>query len=103
MSPYFPELTVRDVPVDAFWSVTVYNKDGFIDPNDENAYSVNSLTGTPNDDGSYTIHFRGEPGSVNHLPIANCRLPIADCRGLELHRALLPAAKRDSRRNLDVS
>ena len=64
------ELTVRDVPVDAFWSVTVYNKDGFIDPNDEDAYSVNSLIGTPNDDGSYTIHFGGEPGSVNHLPIA---------------------------------
>ena len=64
------ELTVRDVPVDAFWSVTVYNKDGFIDPNEEDAYSVNSLIGTPNDDGSYTIHFGGEPGSVNHLPIA---------------------------------
>ena len=64
------ELTVRDVPVDAFWSVTVYNKDGFIDPNDQDAYSVNSLIGTPNDDGSYTIHFGGEPGSVNHLPIA---------------------------------
>jgi hypothetical protein len=64
------ELTVRDVPVDAFWSVTVYNKDGFIDPNDQDAYSVNSLIGTPNEDGSYTIHFGGEPGSVNHLPIA---------------------------------
>jgi hypothetical protein len=64
------ELTVRDVPVDAFWSVTVYIKDGFIDPNDEDAYSVNNLTGTANDDGSYTIHFGGEPGSVNHLPIA---------------------------------
>ncbi len=64
------ELTFRDVPVDAFWSVTVYNKDGFFDPNDQDAYSVNSLTGTANDDGSYTIHFGGEPGTVNHLPIA---------------------------------
>ena len=64
------ELTFRDVPVDAFWSVTVYNKDGFFDPNDQEAYSVNSLTGTANDDGSYTIHFGGEPGTVNHLPIA---------------------------------
>jgi hypothetical protein len=26
--------------------------------------------GTANDDGSYTIHFGGEPGTVNHLPIA---------------------------------
>ena len=64
------QLTVRDVPVDAFWSVSVYNKDGFFDPNDQDAYSVNSLTGTPNDDGSFTIHFGGEPGSANHLPIA---------------------------------
>ena len=56
-------ITVRDVPVDAFWSVTVYNKDGFIDPNDQDAYSVNSLIGTPNEDGSYTIHFGGSPAA----------------------------------------
>jgi hypothetical protein len=48
----------------------VYNKEGFIDPNDQDAYSVNSLTGTANDDGSFTIHFGGAPGSINHLPIA---------------------------------
>jgi hypothetical protein len=64
------QLTFRDVPVDAFWSVTVYDKDGLIDPHDQDAYSVNSLTGTPNEDGSHTIHFGGEPGGVNHLPIA---------------------------------
>jgi hypothetical protein len=64
------QLTFRDVPVDAFWSVTVYNKEGFIDRNDQDAYSVNSLTGTANDDGSFTIHFGGDPGSTNHLPIA---------------------------------
>ena len=87
------ELTFRDVPVDAFWSVTVYNKDGFFDPNDQDAYSVNSLTGTANDDGSYTIHFGGDPGSSQ---------PFADCRGLELFRALLPAAEGDSRWNLEV-
>ena len=64
------QLTFSDVPVDAFWSVSLYNKDGFFDPNDEDAYSVNSLTGTPNEDGSFTIHFGGDPKSVNHLPIA---------------------------------
>lgn len=63
------ELTFRDVPVDAFWSVSVYNADGFFEPNPYNAYSVNSLTGTANDDGSYTIHFGGDPASVNFLPI----------------------------------
>jgi len=64
------QLTVRDVPVDAFWSVSLYNKEGYFEPNDEDAYSVNSLAGTPNEDGSFTIHFGGDPASVNHLPIA---------------------------------
>jgi hypothetical protein len=62
------QLTVRDVPVDAFWSVSVYNKDGYFEPNEQDAYSVNNLTGTPSEDGSFTIHFGGDPGSVNHLP-----------------------------------
>jgi hypothetical protein len=62
-------LDVRDVPVDAFWSVSMYNKDGYFEPNDENAYSVNNLTATPNEDGSFTIHLGGDPGSANHLPL----------------------------------
>ena len=63
------QLTFRDVPVDAFWSVSLYNKDGFFEPNDEDAYSVNSLTGTANEDGSFTIHFGGDPSQPNYLPI----------------------------------
>ncbi|UCF39343.1 MAG: DUF1214 domain-containing protein [Acidobacteriota bacterium] len=63
------ELTVKDVPVDAFWSVSVYNKDGFFQANEQNAYSVNNLTATPNNDGSFTIHFGGNSENVNHLPI----------------------------------
>lgn len=63
------QLTVRNVPVDAFWSVSVYNKNGYFEANDLNAYSVNNLTGTANEDGSFTIHFGGDPKSVNHLPI----------------------------------
>lgn len=50
-------LTVRDVPVDGFWSITVYNAKGFMEPNDLNAYSVNSVTAQPNSDGSVTVHF----------------------------------------------
>ena len=63
------QLTVRDVPVDAFWSVSAYNKQGFFEPNKQNAYSVNNLTGRPNKDGSFTIHFGGDSGSTNYLPI----------------------------------
>ena len=59
----------KDVPVQAFWSVTVYNEDGFFTPNDLNAYSFNSITSQPNDDGTVTIHFGGNPKSTNYLPI----------------------------------
>jgi hypothetical protein len=64
------ELTVRDVPVDAFWSISLYNADGFFQANDREAYSVNSVTGVPNDDGSITVRFGGcADGRANCLPI----------------------------------
>ena len=37
-------LKVKDVPVDAFWSITVYNAEGYIQPNELSAYSVNNIT-----------------------------------------------------------
>lgn len=62
-------LTVGDVPVDAFWSVSVYNGDGFFEPNDLNRNSVNSITAIKNDDGSTTVNFGGHSGADNSLPI----------------------------------
>ncbi|HTZ22944.1 MAG TPA: DUF1214 domain-containing protein [Streptosporangiaceae bacterium] len=63
-------ISVRDVPVDGFWSVSLYNADGFFEPNDSNAYSVNNITATPDADGSVTIHFGGcGDGRPNCLPI----------------------------------
>jgi len=63
-------ITVKDVPVDAFWSVSVYNKEGYFDKNEYDAYSVNNVSGKPNADGSFTIHFGGDASSVNFLPIS---------------------------------
>lgn len=54
------QLTVRDVPVDAFWSVSLYNAEGFFDQNGNGATSVNSVTAVPNDDGSITVSFGNE-------------------------------------------
>jgi hypothetical protein len=62
-------LTVGKVPVDGFWSVTVYNKDGFMQKNDRDAYSFNDVTARRNQDGSITINFGRGPDAVNDLPV----------------------------------
>ena len=63
-------LTVKDVPVDAFWSISVYNAEGYFQANKQNAYTINNLTAKKSDDGSITIQFGGEPGKTpNFLPI----------------------------------
>src|SRR6267142_2449240 len=63
-------LTVRDVPVDGFWSATVYNGEGYIEPNQYATYSVNSYTAVKGPDGSVTVQFGGCDGKTpNCLPI----------------------------------
>jgi hypothetical protein len=66
-TPY--TLTVSDVPVDGFWSVTLYDDKGWMPVNDYDAYSFNDVTADKNADGSVTIHFGGDPEQPNFLPI----------------------------------
>lgn len=63
-------LTVDEVPVDGFWSVTVYDKDGYFAPNPQNAYSLNNLTAQRGAAGRITIQFGGcDTATANCLPI----------------------------------
>jgi hypothetical protein len=63
-------LVVRDVPVDAFWSVSVYNAAGYFEKNDLGSYTINSITGKKSADGSTAIQFGGCDGKVpNCIPI----------------------------------
>ena len=64
------ELTVKDVPVKGFWSISLYNAKGYFQKNDLSAYSLNNLTAKPNSDGSYTVRFGGcTKTTENCLPI----------------------------------
>lgn len=60
-----------DVPIkeQGFWSISVYNKDGFFEENEYDAYTFSNITAEPNDDGSFTIHFGGDPKAKNFLPL----------------------------------
>jgi para-nitrobenzyl esterase len=64
-------LTVKDVPVDGFWSISVYNAKGFFEAGGEQGarggYSLNNLTAKPEADGSFRVQFGGCGAGV-----ANC-------------------------------
>lgn len=64
-------LNVKDVPVDGFWSISVYNAKGYFEPNPLNAYTLNNITAKAGPDGSIAIQFGGCDGTI-----ANC-LPTA--------------------------
>lgn len=63
-------LRVGDVPVDAFWSVTVYDREGRLIANPQRAYSLNNLSAGHAADRSVTIQFGGcAPAQGNCLPV----------------------------------
>lgn len=63
-------LTLKDVPVDGFWSISLYNAQGFFEKNDRNAYTLNNLGAKPDPDGGVTVRFGGcSAATPNCLPI----------------------------------
>jgi hypothetical protein len=65
------KLTVPgNVPVDGFWSISLYNAEGYFQKNKLNAYSLNNITATKAADGSVAVQFGGCDGKIpNCLPI----------------------------------
>jgi hypothetical protein len=62
-------LTLKDIPADGFWSVSVYDADGRFAPNPLKALSVNSLDAKSESDGSVVVQFGGCDGRIpNCLP-----------------------------------
>ena len=67
---HFYKVTLGKVPVDGFWSISVYNAKGYFEKNAYDAYTVNSVTAQKNSDGTVTVQFGGCDGKVpNCLPI----------------------------------
>ena len=61
-------LTLKNVPNDprAFWSVTVYDAEGFSTGKN---YNINSAFAKANDQGEYIIHIGGDKNQDNYLDI----------------------------------
>jgi hypothetical protein len=60
---------VKDVPVDGFWSISVYNSKGYFEPNPQNACTLNNITAKKSAEGSVVIQFGGCDSDVpNRLP-----------------------------------
>jgi hypothetical protein len=65
-------VTVRDIPVDGFWSTSVCNAGRYFERYALGAYSPNNPSPKPDPDGSLTIQFGGcRKTTPNCLPL--CR------------------------------
>lgn len=63
------KLNVKDVPVDAFWSISVYNAEGYFQKNKYDAYSINDITAVRDANGGVDVQFGGCDGKIpNCLP-----------------------------------
>jgi hypothetical protein len=73
-------VTTEEPPVDAFWSVTVYDTErgGFLHPNDDDRYHINNTAAIRNDDGTVTFTFKQncESSDLNCLEVPAGRFDV---------------------------
>jgi hypothetical protein len=63
-------MTIKDVPFDGFWSVAIYNRDGFFEENEYDSYGTNNVTAVANEDGTVTLNLSPDgEGLINHLHV----------------------------------
>ncbi len=86
--------TLRDIPVDAFWSVSIYNRDGYYEANPYNSYNFNSITAKADPDGSVILNLAPEERA---LPIT-CMWQTDGTTP-----APIPAATRRTGQDLDTT
>ena len=59
------------MPVDGFWSISVYNAKGYFEKNKLNAYTLSNITAAKTADGSVNVQF----GGYHETKLENC-IPI---------------------------
>jgi len=66
-------VTTEEPPVDAFWSLTIYDTErgGFLHPNKEDRYHINNTTAVKSSDGTVTFLFKSScaPSDKNCLEV----------------------------------
>ncbi len=66
---YRLQLDPETVPVDGFWSISVYNAQGYFEENALGSYTLNDITAARSEDGTVTVQFGGCDETVgNCLP-----------------------------------
>ena len=86
--------SIKNVPVDGFWSISVYNAQGYFEKNPYNAYTLNNITAKKNDDGSVNVQFGGCDGKIQ-----NC---IPTVKGWNYLVRLYRPQVRDFARHLEI-
>ena len=90
----FYKLSVKEVPVDAFWSISVYNAEGYFEKNAYDAYTLQQSHG-----GKGQRRRRRCP--VWRLRWQDAELP-ADYKGLDLHGTTLSPAPGNPERQVEI-
>lgn len=64
-------LAVGEVPVNGFWSISVYNAQGYFEENPYNKYTVNNITARRTAAGTIVVQFGGKTDdpAINWLPV----------------------------------
>jgi len=60
-------LRLHEVPADAFWSMSIYNRDGYFEANPYDSYNINSVTAHRSSDGSVTLDMDTEDAGYENF------------------------------------